>query len=74
VVGWDASPAEVSLLKKGTLSATVAQQAAQEGAMAAQYGHDKLTGKTSAITFHLSLPVLLTSANVSQESKYYYLP
>jgi ribose transport system substrate-binding protein len=75
VVGWDASPAEVSLLKKGTLTATVAQQAAQEGAMAAQYAHDKLTGKTSAITFHLSLPdVLLTSANVSQESKYYYLP
>ncbi len=75
VVGWDASPAEVALLKKGTLSATVAQQAAQEGAMAAQYAYDKLTGKTSAITFHLSLPdVLLTSANVSQESKYYYLP
>jgi ribose transport system substrate-binding protein len=75
VVGWDASPAEVSLLKKGTLSATVAQQAAQEGAMAAQYAYDKLTGKTSAITFHLSLPdVLLTAANVSQEAKYYYLP
>jgi ribose transport system substrate-binding protein len=75
VVGWDASPAEVSLLKKGTLSATVAQQAAQEGAMAAQYAYDKLTGKASAITFHLSLPdVLLTSANVSQEGKYYYLP
>jgi ribose transport system substrate-binding protein len=75
VVGWDASPAEISLLKKGTLAATVAQQAAQEGAMAAQYAYDKLTKKTSAITFHLSLPdVLLTSANVSQDSKYYYLP
>jgi ribose transport system substrate-binding protein len=75
VVGWDASPAEVSLLKKGSLSATVAQQAAQEGAMAAQYAFDKLTGKASAITFHLSLPdVLLTSANVSQEAKYYYQP
>jgi ribose transport system substrate-binding protein len=77
VVGWDASPTEVSLLKKGTLSATVAQQAAQEGAMAAQYAYDKLTGKTSAITFHLSLPdVLITSANVNSpsESKYFYLP
>jgi ribose transport system substrate-binding protein len=75
VVGWDASPAEVALLKKGSLSATVAQQAAQEGAMAAQDAYDKLTGKTSAITFHLSLPdVLLTSANVSQDAKYYYLP
>ncbi len=77
VVGFDASPTEVSLLKKGTLSATVAQQAAQEGAMAAQDAYDKLTGKSSAITFHLSLPdVLLTSANVSQagESKYFYLP
>jgi ribose transport system substrate-binding protein len=75
VVGWDAGPPEVALLKKGTLSATVAQQAAQEGAMAAQDAYDKLTGKTSAITFHLSLPdVLLTSANVSAEAKYYYLP
>ena len=75
VVGWDASPAEVALLKKGSLSATVAQQAAEEGAMAAQDAYDKLTGKTSAITFHLSLPdVLLTSANVSSEAKYYYLP
>jgi ribose transport system substrate-binding protein len=75
VVGWDASPAEVALLKKGSLSATVAQQAAQEGAMAAQDAYDKLTGKTSAITFHLSLPdVLLTSANVSSDAKYYYLP
>jgi ribose transport system substrate-binding protein len=75
VVGWDAGPTEVSLLKKGTLSATVAQQAAEEGAMAAQYAHDKLTGKASAITFHLSLPdVLLTSGNVGQETKYYYLP
>jgi ribose transport system substrate-binding protein len=77
VIGWDASPTEVSLLKKGTLSATVAQQAAQEGAMAAQYAYDKLTGKASAITFHLSLPdVLLTSANINQpgESKYFYLP
>jgi ribose transport system substrate-binding protein len=75
VVGWDAGPTEVALLKKGTLSATVAQEAAQEGAMAAQDAYDKLTGKTSAITFHLSLPdVLLTSANVSAEAKYYYLP
>jgi ribose transport system substrate-binding protein len=75
VVGWDAGPAEVALLKKGSLSATVAQQAAQEGAMAAQDAYDKLTGKASAITFHLSLPdVLLTSANVSAEAKYYYLP
>jgi ribose transport system substrate-binding protein len=77
VVGWDASPTEVSLLKKGTLSATVAQQAAQEGATAAQYAYDKLAGKASAIKFHLSLPdVLLTSSNVNQpgESKYFYLP
>jgi ribose transport system substrate-binding protein len=75
VVGWDAGPTEVALLKKGTLSATVAQEAAQEGAMAAQDAYDKLTGKTSAITFHLRLPdVLLTSANVSAEAKYYYLP
>ena len=34
----------------GDAGGKVAQQAAQEGAMAAQYAYDKLTKKTSAIT------------------------
>jgi len=77
VVGFDAGPTEVALLKQGKVSALIAQQAAKEGSLAAQYAYDKLTGKASAITASVQLPdVLLTSADVSQPSiqKYFYAP
>jgi len=77
VVGFDASPTEVALLKKGQVSALVAQQAGTEGADAAQFAFDKLTGKSSAIQASVQLPdVLLTKSNVSQPSfaKYAYIP
>jgi len=77
VVGFDASPTEVALLKKGQVSALVAQQAGTEGADAAQFAYDKLTGKSSAIQASVQLPdVLLTKSNVSQPSfaKYAYIP
>jgi ribose transport system substrate-binding protein len=74
-VGFDASPAEVALLKSGGINATIAQPAALEGADAAQFAYDKITGDTGGITFSVELPdVLLTSANLSQESKYFYIP
>jgi ribose transport system substrate-binding protein len=76
-VGFDASPAEVALLKSGGINATIAQPAAQEGADAAQFAFDKLTGDTSGITFAVQLPdVLLTSADASQAgyAKYFYIP
>jgi ribose transport system substrate-binding protein len=77
VVGFDAGPTEVALLKQGKVSALIAQQAAKEGSLAAQYAHDKLTGQASAITASVQLPdVLLTSADVSEPSiqKYFYAP
>ena len=77
VVGFDASPTEVALLKKGQVSALVAQQAGTEGADAAQFAYDKLTGKTSAVQASVQLPdVLLTKSNVSEPSfaKYAYIP
>lgn len=76
-VGFDASPAEVALLKSGGINATVAQPAAEEGADAAQFAYDKVTGATSKITFSVQLPdVLLTSADASQSGyqKYFYIP
>jgi ribose transport system substrate-binding protein len=76
-VGFDASPAEVSLLKSGGINATVAQPAAEEGADAAQFAYDKITGDTSGITTSVELPdVLITSAEVSDPaySKYFYIP
>lgn len=77
VVGWDASPTEVALVKSGKINALIAQQAAGEGALAAEDAYDKLTGKTSAIKAAVQLPdVLITSADVSQPAitKYFYLP
>ena len=56
VVGFDASPTEVALLKSGGINATIAQPAAEEGADAAQFAYDKLTGDTSGITARCSCP------------------
>ena len=76
-VGFDASPTEVSLLKSGEINATVAQPAAQEGADAAQFAYDQLTGNKAGITASVQLPdVLLTGSNISQAAyeKYFYIP
>jgi ribose transport system substrate-binding protein len=76
-VGFDASPAEVSLLKSGGINATIAQPAAEEGADAAQFAYDKITGDTGGITATVQLPdVLLTTADASQAAseKYFYIP
>src|SRR5580692_3451402 len=76
-VGFDASPTEVALLKSGGINATIAQPAAEEGADAAQFAYDKLTGDTGGITASVQLPdVLLTSADASQAAytKYFYIP
>jgi ribose transport system substrate-binding protein len=76
-VGFDASPTEVSLLKSGEIQAVVAQPAAEEGADAAQFAYDKITGDTAGITASVQLPdVLITAADASQPafSKYFYIP
>jgi ribose transport system substrate-binding protein len=76
-VGFDASPAEVALLKSGGIDATVAQPAAQEGAEAAQFAYDKITGKAGGITASVQLPdVLITGAQARQAAytKYFYIP
>lgn len=74
-VGFDAGPNTVKLLKSGGIAATIAQQPTKEGADAALFGYDKLTGKTSSIQAQVQLPdVLITSAQASQPSysKYFY--
>ncbi|KJF17430.1 ABC transporter substrate-binding protein [Acidithrix ferrooxidans] len=75
VVGFDAGPNSVKMLQAGQISALVAQQASQEGVLAAQYAYDKLTGKTSSITATVQLPdVLITTADskLASFSKYFY--
>jgi len=76
-VGFDASPTEVSLLKSGEINATVAQPAAEEGADAAQFAYDELTGDSGGITASVQLPdVLLTGSTITQpaDQKYFYIP
>jgi len=74
-VGFDAGPSEVRLLKKGQINALVAQQAAKEGTLAAQYAYDKLTGHASSIKKSVELPdVLLTTANAASNATYFYSP
>ena len=76
-VGFDASPTEVGLLKSGGINATVAQPAAQEGADAAQFAYDKITGRTGGITGSVQLPdVLITSQDAKLPGfvKYFYIP
>jgi len=76
-VGFDASPTEVSLLKSGEIQAVVAQPAAEEGADAAQFAYDKITGDAGGITASVQLPdVLITAADASQSAyaKYFYIP
>jgi ribose transport system substrate-binding protein len=76
-VGFDAGPTEVALLKSGEIQAVVAQPAAEEGADAAQFAYDQITGDTSGITATVQLPdVLITGADASQAAytKYFYIP
>ena len=76
-VGFDASPTEVGLLKSGGIQAVVAQPAAEEGADAAQFAYDEITGDSSGITASVQLPdVLITAADASQSAytKYFYIP
>jgi ribose transport system substrate-binding protein len=76
-VGFDAGPTEVALLKSGGIQAVVAQPAAEEGADAAQFAYDKITGDSGGITASVQLPdVLITAADASRPSyaKYFYIP
>jgi ribose transport system substrate-binding protein len=74
-IGYDASPPEVALLKKGQVSALVIQQPVLEGTLGVEYGNDALTGKTSQIKKSVLLPnVVVTTSQASspQATKYYY--
>jgi ribose transport system substrate-binding protein len=74
-IGYDASPPEVALLKKGQISALVIQQPALEGTLGVQYGNDALTGKASQIKPSVELAnVVVTTSQAGSPSatKYYY--
>jgi ribose transport system substrate-binding protein len=75
VSGYDAEPAEITLLRKGVINILVIQNPAEEGALAVKYAYDDVTGKKSAIVKSTLLPnVVATQANMNDPSisKYFY--
>lgn len=75
IVGYDAEPKEVQLLKAGTISALVIQQPSEEGSLAVQDAYDILTGKVSQVRKSVMLPnVVATTATASSPSmsRYFY--
>ena len=68
---WGLTPARPrwACWKSGGINATVAQPAAQEGADAAQFAYDKITGRTGGIASSVQLPdVLITSQDAKLPS------
>ena len=75
VAGYDAEPAEVTLLKQGVINILVVQNPAMEGELGVQYAYDYLTGNKSAVQKNVLLPnIIATTANASDPniSKYFY--
>jgi ribose transport system substrate-binding protein len=75
VAGYDAEPAEVTLMKQGVINILVIQNPAQEGRLAVQDAYDFLTGHKSMIQKSVLLKnVVATTATANSPSvaKYYY--
>jgi ribose transport system substrate-binding protein len=76
IVGYDADPPSVALLKSGALAGLVIQQPALEGKTGVEYGYDALTGHKSTIKKSVILPNILVTTSEAGNSKYkkYYYP
>jgi len=75
VVGYDAEPDEVKLLKDGVISTLIIQQPAEEGRLAVQYANDILTGKASLVPQSKQLDNITATtenANDPAVAKYFY--
>ena len=75
VAGYDAEPAQVTLLKQGVINILVIQNPAEEGALGVQYAYDYLTGHKSLIKKQVYLPnVVATTTNASNPkiAQYFY--
>lgn len=75
VAGYDAEPAEVSLLRQGVINVLVIQNPAAEGSLAVQYAYDEVTGDKAAIVKSTLLPNIVATtatANTPSVAKYFY--
>ncbi|HEX7388712.1 MAG TPA: ABC transporter substrate-binding protein [Acidiphilium sp.] len=75
VVGYDAEPGEVSLLKQGVVTTLIVQQPALEGKLGVDYAYDILTGKTADVPKSKLLDNITATtknANDPDIAKYFY--
>ncbi|HUA76548.1 MAG TPA: substrate-binding domain-containing protein, partial [Acetobacteraceae bacterium] len=75
VVGYDAEPDEVKLLKEGVITTLIIQRPAEEGSLAVQYAADILTGKAASVPKTIQLDnVVATTATANDPSvaQYFY--
>lgn len=75
VVGYDAEPEEVDLLKQGVITTLIAQRPAEEGSLAVQYAYDLITGKSAEVPVSKLLPnvsITTAEANNPEYSQFFY--
>lgn len=75
VVGYDAEPDEVDLLKQGVITTLIVQQPALEGALAVDYAHDLLDGDAASVPDSKLLDnIVVTTADADNTafSRYFY--
>ncbi|MHB1304036.1 MAG: ABC transporter substrate-binding protein [Acidiphilium sp.] len=75
VVGYDAEPGEVKLLKQGVITTLIVQQPAKEGALGVKYAYDILTGHAGKVPKSSLLDnVTATTQNANDPNiaKYFY--
>lgn len=73
LVGFEAGPKEIQLLKEGVLRATVAQQPAEEAKLAVEFGYDVASGHPEKVEKKPILQdVVIDTSNVGAMEKYYY--
>jgi len=75
VVGYDAEPDEVDLLKQGVITTLIIQQPAEEGALSVDYAYAILTGQPQSVPANKLLDNVTATTENSNDpavSKYFY--
>ena len=73
LVGFEAGPKEIQLIKQGVLKATVAQKPAEEAKLAVDYAYYQASGQMGKIEKKPILgDVVIDTSNVDAMTEYYY--
>jgi ribose transport system substrate-binding protein len=73
LVGFEAGPKEIQLIRQGVLNATVAQKPAEEARLAVDYAYDQASGQTDNIEKKPVLgDVVIDAENIDRMTQYFY--